>query len=126
MIKFASNVKKGAGIGGSLGIPTVNLEIEKIPETLEQGIYICEVEILGKKYRGAMHYGPKSFGTDNPYKIFCEIHVFDFDKNVYDEEVVVNVLKKIRDVRQFDGQEELIKQIHSDIKETLKYFKNAK
>lgn len=117
-------VVKGIQKGSEIGYPTINIRLTDAPKNVEFGIYTCEIFIEGELFNAVMHYGNKSIGTIDKQKIFCEIHVFDFDEDVYGKEVSVNLLKKIRDVRQFDSEEDLVKQIQTDIITAHKYFQN--
>lgn len=115
--KVVPGIKKGREIG----YPTINVEISR-KVSLNYGVYVCKVSVKNRLHNAVMHYGPKSIGTDNPLKTFCEIHILDFEKDIYGEEVLVNVLKKIRNVREFDSEKELAGQISRDIKIAKKYF----
>ena len=118
-------VIKGLHIGKTIGFPTVNIEVKE-EKICDFGVYICEIEINKKKHRAVMHYGPKTIGTPDKNKIFLEVHVFDFDENVYGETVLIKLLKKIREVRKFLSVNALKKQIIKDIEITKKYFNAEK
>ena len=121
--KFVNiKVIKGIGVGGEISFPTLNLQINQKEKLSEYGVYICEIDIQKKSYVGLVHYGPKSIGTDNINKIFLEVHVLDFNRNVYGEVVTIHLLKKIREVRKFKDVDALKKQIEKDIQITKKYF----
>ncbi|MCD6109598.1 riboflavin kinase [bacterium] len=122
--EFHGIVEKGVQKGSAIGYPTINLRVIDINKDIEFGVYVCNVSIEGENYEAVMHYGSKSIGTIDKRKIFCEIHIFKFDKNVYGASTRVKLLKKIRDVRQFRSEKDLIKQIKSDILVAHKYFKN--
>ncbi len=121
--RLSGLVVRGVQKGSEIGIPTVNIELFDRPEDIEFGIYACSIKINDTFYNGVVHYGSKSIGTDDKDKIFCEVHVFNFNEDVYGLEVSVNLLKKIRDVRQFESDKDLVKQIKKDISEANKYFK---
>ncbi|MFC1655919.1 riboflavin kinase [Patescibacteria group bacterium] len=125
IISFKGKVVPGSKKGTELGYPTINMEIGGGVE-LDFGVYICNVTVKEELYQGAMHYGPKTIGTDDLAKTFCEIHIFRFNEDIYGEEVLVNVLKKIRNVREFDSEQELAEEISRDIKIAKKYFSDAK
>lgn len=121
-ILIRGKVIKGLHIGGKIGYPTINIRPAVLNSPIEFGVYVCQIKIDGNLYRGAVHYGPKSIGTLDMDKIYCEVHVLDFNKDVYNQDVEIKLLKKIRDVRKFNSEKELKMQIAKDIKFTNKYF----
>jgi riboflavin kinase/FMN adenylyltransferase len=122
---ISGTIEKGIKLGSKLGVPTLNLSIKSKKNNIEKGVYLCKTKVGDKIYFSLMHYGPKSIGTDDESKIFCEIHLLYFEEKVYDSDVAVQVLKKIRNVRQFESEESLKKQIQEDIEIANNYFKNA-
>jgi riboflavin kinase/FMN adenylyltransferase len=111
---YKSNIEKGAGIGRLIDFPTINLN--PVPKDIKCGVYSCEVEIDNEYYTGVMHIGPKSIGSKDKKKNFCEIHLLNFNKSINNKEVKFKTLKKIRDVREFKSKEDLQLQIKQDIK----------
>lgn len=113
---YKAKVIKGKQLGRKLGFPTANLELNE-GDLPEYGIYAGYVFFEGEKYKGAIFYGP----VDE--KVVLEVHILDFDKDVYGQEIEVELTEKIREVRKFNSQEELKKQIATDclqIRELLK------
>ena len=125
MFDLKGNIEKGVGLGNRLGYPTLNIELGEIPVASENAVYICEAGLNEHIYNGVMHFGPKTFGTNNSDKIFCEIHLFDFNQDIESGQVFIKVLKKIRDVREFKSTDELTAQISQDIDIAKQFFKNA-
>ena len=123
MFELSGDVEKGVGLGSDLGFPTLNIGLYESKG--EYGIYVVEIELNEDKYKGVMHYGPKTFGTDDEAKIFCEVHVFDFNQDIDSGQVFIKVLKKIRDVREFESTDELVEQVNKDIDIAKQFFKNA-
>ncbi|MBU1446269.1 riboflavin kinase [Patescibacteria group bacterium] len=123
-MKIVGKVKVGGKKGTGIGFPTINLGISSVSEDIDYGIYAVIVEIKGVEYFGVMHHGNKFINSDNRDEIFCEIHILDFNENVYGEDVITQVLKKIRNVRQFKGEQELVDQITKDIEIAKNIFKN--
>lgn len=109
---FVLKVKiiEGEKIGRKIGFPTANakypLEIIKLP----YGVY--RVKVLNKL--AIMNWGVKP--TFNSKKELIEIHIPNFDENLYGKVLEIKVLNKIRDEKKFDSIEDLIKQIKEDIK----------
>lgn len=123
MFELKGNIIKGIGLGSKLGFPTLNIDNEELIDNY--GVFICEVKLNEHIYKGVVHYGPKSIGTDNPDKIYCEIHLLNFNQNIDSGRVYIKVLKKIRDVREFKSKDELFAQISKDIDISKKYFKDV-
>ena len=107
-------VERGAGRGKSDFVPTVNLMLDENPKGLDFGIYVCKIQVRDMKYSGVLHYGNRSSidGLDT-----FEVNIFDFDEDIYGEQVEVEVLEKIRDIIKFDSVNELSIQIKKDILE---------
>ena len=103
-------VMSGEGNGRTLGYPTINIS-GKYP--LSYGVYVSEVLALGKRYRGALHYGPRtSVGHDD---VVLEVHLLDFKGDLTGETVQVEVYTKIRDTKTFESVDALKVQIAKDI-----------
>jgi riboflavin kinase/FMN adenylyltransferase len=111
-------VVKGRDRGGKLlGIPTanINLQDELCPKT---GIYAVTVEHQQRLYRGVANIGYSPTFNDNEFTV--EVHILDFDENIYDHNIRVNFIERIRDEKRFSGIDELKSQIHKDIKAARK------
>jgi len=111
-MKVTGIVEKGSGRGKKDFVPTVNLMLDDVLEDLDFGIYACEVEVMGDEYWGVVHYGPRT--TVDNLTTF-EVFIFDFDKDVYGEQIEVDVLDRLRDIVKFESEEELQNQIENDI-----------
>lgn len=108
-MEFTASTITGAGRGKGLGTPTINLNLDQIPDELNEGIYVC----IANDQHAVMHYGPRPVFHDT---LSCEVHLLDTIPSTDLEEVSVNVLERIRDVRNFDSPETLKKQIEEDIR----------
>ncbi len=105
-------VVKGRGIGRSLGFPTANIEPEN--ELLPPpGVYAARTRVNGKEINSALFIGErKTFSDPEPV---IEAYLFDFDGDLYGEQLEVCLVKKIRDVEPFPSKEALVVQIENDI-----------
>ncbi len=107
-------VQKGKRRGGPVvGFPTANLSIN--PEDLcpKPGVYAVQVIHGERLYNGVVNIGfNPTFGDS---KLGAEVHIFDFDKEIYGHEIKVNLVERIRDEKKFSGPEELASQIKKDI-----------
>jgi riboflavin kinase/FMN adenylyltransferase len=111
-------VVKGRDRGGKLlGIPTanINLQDELCPKT---GIYAVTVEHQQRLYRGVANIGYSPTFNDDEFTV--EVHILDFDANIYGRNIRVNFIERIRDEKRFDGIDALKDQIHKDIRAARK------
>ena len=119
---ISSKVITGDQRGRTIGIPTANLEFPKDIISPPYGVYAVTIKIDEKTYYGIANYGVRpTFNKDSP---ILEVHIFDFNKNIYEEEIEVIFHYKIRGEKKFDGIKELLNQISLDInvaKEKLNY-----
>lgn len=113
-------VLQGQGRGKQLGYPTANVPIK---EEIPQGIYISETTFENVKYKSATFIGNAK--TFNQEEVYSETFLINFAGDLYNKEISVLLIKKIRENEKFDTVEELIEQISKDVKETEEYFKNV-
>lgn len=113
--RLSGRVVRGAGRGRALGYPTANIRFVQDLVPLP-GVYIVDVEIAGRLYRGVTNIGfNPTFGENS---LGLEAHVIDFDRDLYGEEVAVHFRERIRDERKFGSVEELVGQIGQDVQRT--------
>lgn len=127
MYKFWGKVRKHNQRGKKLGFPTANVNLHKqIPE----GIYVSTASVEGKKYKQSLKklrfYKSITFigivKTFNERHFHSETYILDFDKNIYNVWITVELLKKIRSNKKFKNADELITQMKKDEKAARKYF----
>jgi riboflavin kinase / FMN adenylyltransferase len=121
----SGRVVRGAGRGRGLGIPTANIapDGQLLPAS---GIYAVWLELLpdgaGSPIDRARMPGAASLGTnptfDGAGELTLEVHVLDFDGDLYDRRVRVGFVERLRGERRFPGVAELVDQIHRDIADT--------
>ena len=108
-------VTHGSARGGAIGFPTANLDAI---DTLVpgNGVYAGRALIESRWQWAAMNIGPNpTFGELLPK---VEVHVLEFDGNLYGKPLEVDFIEKLRDIRQFGSAEELVKQIDVDMDQT--------
>ncbi len=108
-------VMRGAGRGRRLGIPTANLEIWEERAYPGRGVYACWAEGMGERWQAVTNIGFRpTFEQDTP-KPIIEAHLLDLDRDLYDRELRLVFIERLRDERRFDGPEALREQIARDI-----------
>ncbi|MBD3328185.1 riboflavin biosynthesis protein RibF, partial [Candidatus Peregrinibacteria bacterium] len=111
---------KGHHLGKEIGYPTINVAGEY---KIAGGVYAARVYIGDEAYGGALYYGPNKLAGDERFTL--EVYLLDFNGNLYDETVKIDVYNKIRDVMDFKDGEQLKEQIKKDVDEIKLIFKNA-
>jgi len=106
-------VERGAGRGRSIGIPTINLPVPDARKLLPpDGVYAVWVRWGERRCGGMMNQGPRpTFGVAERG---LEIHLFDFAEELYGETVLVEWVRRLRDVRAFTSREALLEQLARD------------
>ncbi len=120
---LSGKVVHGAGRGVSLGFPTANLQPHSKQKLIPaNGVYAVSVKLENKVYFGVMNIGFRPTFNQTPHAI-TEVHILDFNKEIYDENIKVEFVKRLRDEKKFGGKDELVKQIEDDIQKTKEILK---
>ncbi len=111
---FKGKIVRGDGRGRKLGFPTANLstgnEDKLIPA---KGIYAAECIVENEKHFGLLSLGSRpTFHKDGD--IIPEFYIFDFDRDIYDKIMQVNLVERIRDEEKYNSVDELIIQMKKD------------
>ena len=119
---YIGKVVSGNKIGREIGYRTANLNMNKEYRLIETaGVYATYVDYDNKTYKSMTYIGKKpTVNIDDNENI--EVHIFDFNEDIYDKDINVRFVSKIRDERKFDSLDALKKQIEIDekkIKEIL-------
>lgn len=107
-------VVRGDGRGRELGFPTANLRIAERDKLIPpQGIYAVRAVLRTGTYAGALHLGPRPTFKGSPPTI--ELHVLDFDRDIYGEDVRVDFIRYLREIRPFGTIAALVEQMREDV-----------
>ncbi len=107
-------VIEGQKLGRQLGFKTANLIYPENLVEIGRGVYKVLVEYDGKIFNGVANYGLRPTISKNE-KSVLEVHILDFDKEIYGEKIKVTFLRKIREEKKFNSLDELKAQIKQDI-----------
>lgn len=110
---LTGTVKKGRGLGKQLDFPTANLHIEATYKLIpKNGVYVVRAKINGNIVHGMMNIGfnPTVDGRTRSK----EIHFFDFEGDLYDKKIQVELLERIRDEVKFESVDALRAQLQKD------------
>lgn len=107
-------VIEGSQIGRKINIPTANLAIRPDFAPLKTGVYATIVEFNDQKYIGVCNIGYNpTFNTQKERRL--EVHLLNFDGDLYDQTIKVKFVKWLRDELTFASIEDFQKQIQNDI-----------
>lgn len=112
---FSGKVVEGNQLGRKINFPTANIEAEDTNKLIPgNGVYAVKLKIESdeKEYKGMMNIGMRpTVGGD---KRSIEVNVFDFDLDIYEQNVTVSLVARIRDEIRFENIDALKKQLHND------------
>ena len=117
-------VVKGKKLGRKIGYPTINLQLNNEHKIMPlDGVYAVQVSVGIEQYFGMMNIGVNPTIADemNEQKKY-EVHLFDFDQDIYGENVIVLFRKFERKEKTFDNLDELKLQIKADENNIRQYF----
>lgn len=117
--RLSGRVIYGDQRGRLLGFPTANIGLHRKVIPL-QGVFVVKVYGLTTPLLGVANCGKRP--TIKGLKNLLEVHLFDFDQNIYGRFIEVEFLKKIRDEKKFDNLEALKQQIAKDVIAAKNYF----
>jgi len=114
----------GMRMGRKLNYPTANVQPEESLKLIpKDGVYACCINVLGKRWSGMLNIGIRPTVSKEDSNRSIEVHIFDFENDIYSEEISVEFVCRVRDEIRFDSIEKLIAQIQLDeikIREILK------
>jgi len=107
-------VVKGKGLGKKLDFPTANLHLKENYKLIpKNGVYVISSLIDDE-----VVYGMMNIGTNPTFNVgeeqFIEINFFDFEENIYDHDIQIDILDRLRDEEKFESAEALIQQLKVD------------
>ena len=112
--KLKGKVEHGNRMGHKIGFPTANINVDVNIVTPKFGVYEVDVTKADKTYKGVMNIGNRPT-VSNDLKLSYEVHILDFDEDIYGSFLEVEFVSFIRDEIKFDNIEELKNQISIDI-----------
>ena len=121
--RMSGRVAHGEKLGRKLGFPTANIFLHRKAAPL-QGIFVVEVYGLDKEpWPGVASLGTRP--TVDGTRTILEVHLFDFDEQIYGRHIQVSFLHKLRDEEKYDSLTELKVQIQKDVDAAHAYFENS-
>ena len=112
-------VVKGDGLGKKINYPTANIFIEETYKIIpKDGVYLVETTIKNKLFKGMMNIGHRPTIGTNVKSI--EVHLFNFNEDIYGKVISIKMISKIRDEKKFSSIQALKEQLVKDENYCLK------
>lgn len=121
---FEGRVVDGRKLGRTIGFPTANLEpVNSLKLLPADGVYASTAEVNGKIYGGMLNIGRNPSIPGKGRSI--EINIFDFNEDIYYQNIRVSFVEKLRDEQSFSSIEELKTQLQYDKLQALRVLKDS-
>lgn len=123
--RFSGLVVEGNKMGRTIGFPTANININDNNKLIPGfGVYTVKVKIEnGSEFRAMMHLGSRP--SINDFSRSIEVHILDFEGDLYGQEITVMLMGKLREIMHFSDMGALKTQLLTDREMTAKYFYKA-
>jgi riboflavin kinase / FMN adenylyltransferase len=111
--ELSGKVDEGRKLGRTIGFPTANIETSDPNKLIPaDGVYAVRVKIENKIHKGMMNIGLRP--TVNGHRRKIEVNIFNFDRNIYQKQLVVHFIARLRDEEKFADLEALKNQLYKD------------
>lgn len=118
---FSGEVVKGKQLGRTIGFPTANIQIKESYKLIpKNGVYIVKSNYDGNTIFGMMNIGNRP--TVNGENQTIEVNFFDFDEDIYNKIISIEILDFIREEQKFDSLDSLKLQLNKDQQTSLSYI----
>jgi riboflavin kinase/FMN adenylyltransferase len=111
---LAGLVVRGDQLGGKLGFPTANLDVSGLVLP-PSGVYAAHLRAKGESFRGVLNIGYRPTVQSTAPQLRVEVHLLDFKGDLYEQELEVTLVKKLREEQMFPSLEALREQIARDV-----------
>lgn len=125
-LSFDGVVKHGKHIGTSNGVPTINIPAPNERMLPPNGVYFSRITVGGNTYDSISNIGTNPTVNDDPSKKTIETFIFDFDEDVYGDDVTVYFEHFSRGEIHFGSKDELFAQIYRDCEDARKFHANRR
>ncbi|OEF98650.1 bifunctional riboflavin kinase/FAD synthetase [Desulfuribacillus alkaliarsenatis] len=122
-LQIRGHIIDGEKRGRTLGFPTANISLSDDYLLPKYGVYSVKVIYNDKAFLGVLNIGCKPTFHKNKQESSVEVHILDFDEDIYGKHVSIEFMEYIREERRFDSKEQLIEQINTDIQQARNIYK---
>ncbi len=110
---LTGKVVDGEKIGRKIGFPTANIQVSTNKLLPKNGVYAVDVKVNNKEYKGMLNIGNRPT-IKKGLETSVEVHIFDFDKCIYESDIFVSFIEHIRNEKKFNNINHLTEQLIKD------------
>ncbi len=122
-VSLSGVVVAGAHRGKGLGFPTANLSVHPNLAVPANGVYVTRAHLGSASYTSVTNIGNNpTFGAQSRT---IEVHLLDFDSDIYGQEMRLELLSRLRDEKRFTTVDELVAQIRRDVDEARRILEQS-
>ncbi len=122
---FSGIVETGNQLGSTIGFPTANIKITETYKLIpKNGVYLVKATVENNNYFGLMNIGFRPTVDGENHKI--EVHLLDFNQDIYHKNITIKVLEFIRNEQKFNSIIDLKEQIENDKQNAISKIKTNK
>lgn len=124
---LSGTVVKGKGLGKKWGYPTANIQLLNSEKIIpKEGVYAVLIDCGSQKHHNVQYKGMMSIGK-NPTigetkECLLEVNIFDFERDIYGEELTIYFLYYMRNIHTFPSTKELLEQLAKDKQDAINRF----
>jgi riboflavin kinase / FMN adenylyltransferase len=120
---LSGTVVEGQKLGRKIQFPTANIEASDPDKIIPgYGVYAVKVNVHNQTYQGMLNIGSRPTVNNNADHRSIEVHIFDFDADIYGEFVELVFIKKLREEQKFSSLDALKGQLVKDKTNTIAFF----
>ncbi|MBG15800.1 MAG: riboflavin biosynthesis protein RibF [Crocinitomicaceae bacterium] len=117
---LSGTVREGEKIGRTIGFPTANIDISDFDKIKpSEGVYAVKVNANNSTYNGMMNIGTRPTLNKKENITSYEVHIFNFNQNIYNQKITVEFIDRIREEKKFDDINALKLQLIDDQKKSI-------
>jgi riboflavin kinase/FMN adenylyltransferase len=118
---ITGTIIEGKKLGRKIGFPTANILPDANEPIPANGAYAVEVNTEFGCFLGMLNIGVNPTIDSENKKLSIEVHIINFDKDIYNKNISITFNKKLRDEMQFENIEQLVAQMKLDKEETINF-----
>ena len=124
---LTGRVVKGKELGTKIGFSTANIQVSDRNKIIPaNGVYAVIVKTEGESFMGVMNIGYRPTVEARPVDIVLEVHLINFTGDLYNKDILITFVRRLRGEQKFNSLDELIRQISKDKEEAIDTLKNLK